>query len=130
MDPAAIVVEALGDVVEISADADGDQSFSYDGVAGFIQHGWLGAVELLTITCVAAMAHPWGPALDRWLVTRNAAMLLGGIVAVGEGDTADLLVRYCLPSAGLDPAGLRAVLLPVIAAAADVRQELAAGAAT
>lgn len=133
-DQRAAVVIALRDVVdgEISSDADGDQSFRYDGVPGFVQHGQLGAdVELITITCIAGLAQPQSPSLDRWLARRNATMLLGGVVAVDAAEGAvDVLVRYCLPGAGLDPAGLRAVLLPIVAAAADVRRELAAGAAS
>ncbi|MGI8693278.1 MAG: hypothetical protein ACR2JK_10335 [Geodermatophilaceae bacterium] len=127
MDPGAVVRAALGEVSDGSlvSDAEGDQTFVVDGVPGFVQHGRLGAgVELLTITCLAATGRALTPALDRWVHERNATMLLGGIVLIpAENGDADVLLRYCLPRDD-DPTRLRSVLLPVIAAAADVRREL------
>ncbi|MBA2416684.1 MAG: hypothetical protein H0V64_12525 [Geodermatophilaceae bacterium] len=129
-DPRAVVQAALSEVTDapLVTDEEGDQTFVVDGVPAFIQHGRLGAdVNLLTLTCLAASGQPLSPALDRWVHERNAAMLLGGIVLLtGPEATADVLVRYCLPSDSLDAARLRSVLLPVIAAASDVRRELVA----
>lgn len=128
-DPRAVVQAAFSEVADrpLRTDEQGDQSFVVDGVPGFVQHGRLGGdVDLLTITCLAATGQPLSPALERWAHQRNAAMLLGGIVLIIEAEgTADVLLRYCLPPVGLDAARLRSVLLPVIAAASEVRRELA-----
>lgn len=127
-DPGDVVRAALSEVSSGSlvTDSEGDQTFLVDGVPGFVQHGRLGAgVELLTITCLAATGRALTPALDRWAHERNSTMLLGGIVLItGPEDTADVLLRYCLPR-DEDAVRLRSVLLPVIAAASDVRRELA-----
>ncbi len=131
-DPRAVVEAALSKVADspLAPDEGGDQTFVVDGVPGFIQHGQLGpGLDLLTITCLAATAQQLSPGLDRWVHERNAAMLLGGIVLIaGPSGTADVLVRYCLPPGGIDAGRLRSVLLPVIAAASDVRRALVAGA--
>ncbi len=130
VDPRGVVRAALSAVAEgtLTTDAEGDPTFVIDGVPGFVQHGRLGEdVELLTLTCVAATAQPLSAELDRWVHERNAAMLLGGIVLIeAANDTVDVLLRYCLPWGRLDAASLRSILLPVIAAASDVRRELAA----
>jgi len=128
-DPRAVVQAALGEVADgaIATDEQGDQTFVVDGVPGFVQHGRLGDVELLTMTCLAATGHSATPALDRWVHERNAAMLLGGIVLIaGPAGTTDILLRYCLPSDSIAAEHMRSVLLPVIAAASDIRRELAA----
>jgi hypothetical protein len=131
-DPRDVVQAALSDVADnpLVADEQGDQPFVVEGVPGFVQHGRLGGdVNLLTITCLAATGQRLSAALDRWVNQRNAAMLLGGIVLItGPKRTADVLLRYCLPSDDLDVGRLRSVLLPVIAAASDVARELADGA--
>ena len=128
-DPRAVVQQALSDIVDgpLVTDERGDQTFVADGVPSFVQHGRLGdGVELLTLSCLAATGQPTSPSVHRWAHERNATMLLGGIVLVaGTEGTVDVLLRYCLPG-GTDAAVLRQVLLPVIAAAADVRRELAA----
>lgn len=130
-DPRAVVKAALTEVADgpLVIDEEGDQSFVVDGVPGFVQYGRLGGdAELLTITCLAATGQPLSPALDRWAHERNAAMLLGGIVLItGREGTADVLLRYCLPPDSLDADRLRSLLLPVIAAASEVRRELADG---
>lgn len=130
-DPRAVVRAALSGVAEQPpvSDEQGDQTFVIDGVPGFVQHGRLGEqVDLVTITCLAATGQPVSAQLDRWVHERNATMLLGGIVLIdATNDTVDVLLRYCLPWAELDSGQLRSVLLPVIAAAAEVRRELAAG---
>lgn len=128
--PRPAVAAALLGVIdgELSTDADGDQTFGRDGISGFVQYGRLGdAVALLTVTCIAALSVPQSASLDRLLVAHGAQSLLGSVIAVPAADgSSDILVRYCLPWAGLDADALRAILLPVLAAAADLRAALAA----
>lgn len=128
-DSRSAVRAVLGEVAagSLSTDTDGDETFVVDGTPGFVQYGRLGdSVPLLTLTCLVAGGFPVSAATDRWVHEQNAGMLLGGIVLVpGPQGVADVLVRYCLPLGGLDAAALRAVLLPVIAAAGDVRRTLA-----
>ena len=131
LDAAAEILESLeGAVVYRGVD---DLSFEFAGVPGLVQVGDLtDRVQLVVITCVAVREAKPSDAFRRWIVDRSGGLLMGSLVlSSGSGDaadeaTADLLVRYAFPAAGLDESAMRVLILPVVAAAVEIAGEAAA----
>lgn len=131
----------LADVVDVTAEADGALTVRHDSTIASLRVVTIAEdLELVSLTQILAWDLPLDARLRTAVAEHAHATLLGtvslaakssasGIAAGAKRNskkTADVLLRYNFPAAGLSDDALRTLVLLVLSAGADVRRALLA----
>lgn len=115
----------LGDVLTVEEEADGALTVRHGGTFASLRS--VNIVEDLDMVALTQILA-WDVPLSRKLsdrVTRQARDLnFGSVTLLQKGKTADVMLRYNFPGAGLTDDALRTLILLVLDSGARIRGEL------
>lgn len=129
----------LEDVVDVQREEDGAITVHHDGTFASLRVVAIAEnLELVSLTQILAWDLPLGASLRAAVADHAHRTLLGTVslaaksghaqVAAGakrnSKKTADVLLRYNFPAAGLTEDALRTLIVMVLAAGADIRRAL------
>lgn len=116
--PVAEVIEEYDDALTVRHD---------DTVASFRVVALSDELELVSLTQILAWDLPLTADTRQRVSEQTAATLLGTVALVPDpaGKSADAMLRYTFPAAGLSDDALRMLVLVVLSSGANVRSALA-----
>jgi hypothetical protein len=130
------VAAALEGVVVFDREDDGALTAHHDGTVASLRAVTITAgLDLLSLTQIIAWDLPADSRLRARVAQHTHDTLLGTVSLVSKNaapagvsknskKTADVLLRYNFPAAGLGDEALRTLILMVLAAGADIRRDL------
>lgn len=139
---AARLLAALGDVPAVTEEADGALTVRYDDTLASLRVVTIAdGLDLVSLTQILAWDLPATRTLRDRVIGAGGGTLLGSLTLVekpaeatpagkrgsgkrGSGKTADVLLRYNFPGAGLADDALRTLVLLVLDAGAELRRTL------
>ena len=131
MDSAQRLADVLGQVMAVGVEEDGALTVRHDGTfASFRTVTIADGLELISLTQVLAWDLRPDDELRKSVAALTARTMLGTVTLVenpaeeGNGERADVVLRYNFPAAGLEETALRTLVMMILASGADVRRAL------
>lgn len=125
MDFSQRLAAVLTDVVDLTREDDGALTIRHDGTIASLRVVTIAEdLELVSLTQILAWDRPLDNRLRTAVLSHAHSTLLGTVSLAAKKKTADVLLRYNFPAAGLADDALRTLVLLVLAAGAEVRREL------
>jgi hypothetical protein len=121
------LADVLAPVVAVVEEADGSLTVNQDGTVASIRVVSLAEdLEIVSLTQLLAWDLSVTDRLRRRVAEQAGKTALGTVTLVGKGSarSADVVLRYNFPGAGLSDDALRTLVLLVLAGGADVRSAL------
>jgi len=115
----------LDDVVDVTREEDGALTVRHDATIASLRVVTIAdGLDLVSLTQILAWDRPLDSKLRAAVAQHAHTTLLGTVSLAAKKKTADVLLRYNFPAAGLTDDALRTLVLLVLAAGADVRRAL------
>jgi hypothetical protein len=131
MDSAQRLSDVLGQVMAVGVEDDGALTVRHDGTfASFRMVTIADGLELISLTQMLAWDLTPDDELRKSVAALTARTMLGTVTLVenpteeGNGERADVVLRYNFPAAGLEETALRTLVMMILASGADVRRAL------
>ena len=131
MDSAQRLADVLGQVMAVGVEEDGALTVRHDGTfASFRTVTIADGLELISLTQVLAWDLRPDDELRKSVAALTARTMLGTVTLVenpteeGNGERADVVLRYNFPAVGLEEPALRTLVMMSLASGADVRRAL------
>ena len=131
MDSAQRLADVLGQVMAVGVEEDGALTVRHDGTfASFRTVTIADGLELISLTQVLAWDLTPDDELRKSVAALTARTMLGTVTLVenpaeeGNGERADVVLRYNFPAVGLEETALRTLVMMILASGADVRRAL------
>lgn len=125
MDFSQRLAAVLTDVVDLTREDDGALTIRHDGTIASLRVVTIAEdLELVSLTQILAWDRPLDNRLRAAVLNHAHSTLLGTVSLAAKKKSADVLLRYNFPAAGLADDALRTLVLLVLAAGAEVRREL------
>ena len=131
MDSAQRLADVLGQVMAVGVEDDGALTVRHDGTfASFRTVTIADGLELISLTQVLAWDLRPDDELRKSVAALTARTMLGTVTLVenpaeeGNGERADVVLRYNFPAVGLEETALRTLVMMILASGADVRRAL------
>jgi hypothetical protein len=127
------VATILGEVMPVVHEDDGAVTVHHDGTVASLRAVTITeGLDLLSLTQIVAWDLPLDGKIRGRVAEHTRATLLGtvslavkgGVASKNSKKTADVMLRYNFPAAGLSDEALRTLILMVLASGADVRRDL------
>ena len=127
------VAAILDEVMPVVREDDGAVTVHHDGTVASLRGVTITeGLDLLSLTQIVAWDLPLDGKIRGRVAEHTRATLLGtvsltvkgGAAAKNSKKTADVMLRYNFPAAGLSDEALRTLILMVLASGADVRRDL------
>ncbi|OBK21724.1 hypothetical protein A5634_09005 [Mycobacterium asiaticum] len=119
----------LGDVLSVDAESDGALTVRHNGtIASLRIVPILEDLELVSLTQVLAWDLPLSRKISDQVARQGREVNFGSVALLekgkGSAKTADVMLRYNFPGAGLTDDALRTLILLVLDSGAQIRGEL------
>jgi len=115
----------LDGAVDLTREDDGALTVRHDGTIASLRVVEIAeGLDLVSLTQILAWDRPLDSRLRSAVAAHAHTTLLGTVSLATKKKTADVLLRYNFPAAGLSDDALRTLVLLVLAAGADVRRAL------
>ena len=120
------LARALGGVLPVDAKDDGALNVAYEGTVASLRTLTISEdLELISLVQLLAQDLPLNASLRRTAAAQAEKTTLGTVTLVElSPKTADVVLRYNFPAAGLSDTALQTLVLMVLSAGIDVRRAL------
>jgi hypothetical protein len=119
------LASVLGEILPVGEESDGSLTVHHDGTFASLRVVAIAEnLELVSLTQMLAWDVPLSNDIRDQVASHAGQTLLGTVALVEKPDSADVLLRYNFPGAGLTDDALRTLILMVLSTGADVRRAL------
>ncbi|HXS87252.1 MAG TPA: hypothetical protein VN741_16635 [Mycobacterium sp.] len=117
------LLTVLGEVLPVDAESDGALTVHHDGTIASLRVVPITEdLDLVSLTQMVAWDLVLNKKIRDSVAEQSHSTLLGSVILVEKGKSADVMLRYNFPGNGLNDEALRTLILMVLDKGAEIRR--------